>query len=44
MIITRQGVSLRDDGSPGDVDAERVLFFAALDESQSLYNEANVEK
>ena len=44
IVVTRAGASLRPDGSPEDVDAERVLFFAAIDESQSLYNAENVER
>ena len=44
IIITRAGIPLRVDGSPADVDAERVLFFASMDESQSLYTEENVFK
>ena len=44
LIITRKGTPLRADGSPADVDVERVLFFAVMDESQSLYSEVNIIK
>jgi hypothetical protein len=44
IIITRAGLQLKEDGSPHDVDLERVLFFSAMDESHSFYNELNIYK
>ena len=44
MIISRRGSPLREDGSPKDVDEERVLFFSAFDERWSFYNEVNIRR
>lgn len=35
---------MRSDGTPTDIDEERVLFFATMDETMSLYAALNAEK
>jgi len=43
LIITRAGKA-RADGSPNDVDRELVTMFSVMDENQSPYLQANIDK
>ena len=43
MVITRAGKA-RSDGSPVDVDRELVTMFSVIDENQSPYLQANIDK
>ena len=43
MVITRRGMA-RPDGSPKDVDREFAVLFMIIDENQSHYLQANIDR